>query len=59
MYEVKLMSLVAKLTTDLVKDKLFTIEVKPPQGDILTGIVLALSIASQDHSSGASLSSGG
>ena len=35
MYEVKLTGMVAKLTTDLSKDKTFTLEVKPPVGAVL------------------------
>ena len=35
MYEVKLTGLIAKLNPDLVKDKEFTIQLKPPQGAVL------------------------
>ena len=35
MYEVKVTGLVAKLTTDLPKDKVFIIEVKPPKGAVV------------------------
>ena len=34
MYEVKVIGLIAKLGTDLPKDKAFTLEVKPPQGAV-------------------------
>ena len=35
MYEIKITGLVAKLGTDLPKDKAFTLEVKPPVGAVL------------------------
>lgn len=35
MYELNITGLVAKLTTDLVADKRFTLEVKPPKGAVL------------------------
>ncbi len=35
MYEVKVIGLVAKLSPDLPTDKLFTLEVKPPQGAVV------------------------
>ena len=35
MYEVKIIGLEAKLSPDLVKDKAFTLQVKPPQGAVV------------------------